>query len=48
MPHLPHGMHVIQLEGIDNKQAGWEVKEFKVMQYITKSWILLTGFGGWG
>ena len=26
MPHLPHGMHVIQLEGIDDKQAGWEVK----------------------
>ena len=23
MPHLPHGMHVIQLEGIDDKQAGW-------------------------
>ena len=49
MPHLPHGMHVIQLEGIDDKQAGWEVKEFKVMQYLIEhyldhvDWFLVVG-----
>ena len=49
MPHLPYGMHVIQLEGIDDKQAGWEVKEFKVMQYLTEhyldrvDWFLVVG-----
>ena len=49
MPHLLHGMHMIQLEGIDNKQAGWEVKEFKVMQYLIKhyldhvEWFLVVG-----
>ena len=49
MPHLPHGMHVIQLEGIDDKQAGWELKEFKVMQYLIEhyldrvDWFLVVG-----
>ena len=49
MPHLPHGIHVIQLEGIDDKQAGWEVKEFKVIQYLIEhyldhmDWFLLVG-----
>ena len=49
MPHLPHGMHVIQLEGIDDRQAGWEVKEFKVMQYLIEhyldriDWFLIVG-----
>jgi hypothetical protein len=49
MPHLPHGMHVIQLEGIDDRQAGWEVKEFKVMQYLIEhyldhvDWFLVVG-----
>ena len=49
MPHLPHGMHVIQLEGIDDKQAGWKVKEFKVMQYLIEhyldhvDWFLVVG-----
>ena len=49
MPHLPHGMHVIQLEGIDDKQAGWEVKEFKVIQCLIEhyldhmDWFLVVG-----
>ena len=42
-------MHVIQLEGIDDRQAGWEVKEFKVMQYLIEhyldrvDWFLVVG-----
>ena len=49
MPHLPHGMHTIQLEGINDKQAGWEVKEFKVIQYLIEhyldhmDWFLVVG-----
>lgn len=35
MPHLPHGMQVIQLEGIDDKQASWDLKEFSVIKYLT-------------
>lgn len=49
MPHLPHGMKVIQLEGIDDNQASWEIKEFAVMKYLIKhyleevDWFLLIG-----
>lgn len=49
MPHLPHGMLVVQLEGIDDKTAGWEVKEYHVIQYIIEhyldkvDWFLLVG-----
>ena len=34
MPHLPHGMEVKQLEGIDDKQATLEMKEMAVFKYI--------------
>lgn len=49
MPHLPHGMEVVQLEGIDDKQAGWAVKEFSVVKYLSEhylervEWFLLVG-----
>ncbi len=49
MPHLPHGMVVVQLEGIDDKMAGWDVKEYHVVQYIIEhyldkvDWFLLVG-----
>lgn len=49
MPHLPHGMVVVQLEDIDDKTAGWEVKEFGVIKYLidhyldTVDWFLLVG-----
>ena len=47
MPHLPHGMVVVQLEDTDDKTAGWEVKEFGVIKYLidhyldTVDWFLL-------
>ena len=49
MPHLPHGMVVIQLEGIDDNQASWEIKEFAVIKYLIKhyledvDWFLVIG-----
>ncbi len=49
MPHLPHGMLVVQLEGIDDKLAGWNVKEYHVVQYLIEhylekvDWFLLVG-----
>ncbi len=49
MPHLPHGMNVIQLEGIDDKLGGWELKEFTVIKYLidnyldTVDWFVVVG-----
>ena len=49
MPHLPHGMAVIQLEGIDDKLGGWSVKEITVMKYLidnyldTIDWFVIVG-----
>ena len=49
MPHLPHGMNTVQLEGIDDKQAGWDVKEFAVIKYLINhfveevDWYLIVG-----
>ena len=49
MPHLPHGMVVIQLEGIDDNQASWDIKEFAVVKYLIKhyledvDWFLVIG-----
>ena len=49
MPHLPHGMNVIQLEGIDDKAGVWEHKEYSVMKYLidnyleTVDWFVLVG-----
>lgn len=39
MPHLPHGMNTVQLEGIDDKQAGWDVKEFFVIKYLINHFV---------
>ena len=49
MPHLPHGMEVIQLEGVDDKQAKWEIKEFAVFKYLIDhhsdqvDWFIIVG-----
>ena len=49
LPHLPHGMNVVQLEGLDDKQAGWELKEISVINYISMhyldntDWFLIVG-----
>ena len=49
VPHLPHGMVVVQLEGLDDKQAGWELKELSVINYISTNyiestdWVLIVG-----
>ena len=49
LPHLPHGMEVVQLEGLDDRQAGWEVKELSVINYVsthyldTTDWVLIVG-----
>ena len=49
MPHLPHGMVVIQLEGVADKQAPWEVKEMAVFKYLIAhyseqvDWYLVVG-----
>ena len=49
LPHLPHGMEVVQLEGLDDAQAGWEVKELSVISYVTShylettDWVLIVG-----
>lgn len=39
MPHLPHGMNIVQLEGIDDKQADWDVKEFAVIKYLINHFV---------
>lgn len=39
MPHLPHGMEIVQLEGIDDKQASWDIKEFAVIKYLTSHYV---------
>ena len=49
LPHLPHGMVVVQLEGLDNKHAGWDLKELSVISYISThyldntDWFLIVG-----
>lgn len=39
LPHLPHGMIVVQLDGLDDKQAGWELKQLSVINYISMNYI---------
>ncbi len=49
MPHLPHGMNVVQLEGIDDKAGSWELKEYSVIKYLidnyldTVDWFVVVG-----
>ena len=49
LPHLPHGMVVVQLEGLDDKHAGWDLKELSVISYISThyldntDWFLIVG-----
>lgn len=49
MPHLPHGMNVIQLEGIRDRGGDWEIKEFTVVKYLldnyldTVDWFVVVG-----
>lgn len=47
LPHLPHGMVVVQLEGLDDKHAGWNLKEIAAINYMathyldTTEWFLI-------
>lgn len=49
MPHLPHGMNVIQLEEVDDRGSAWEIKEFTVVKYLidnyldTVDWFVVVG-----
>lgn len=49
MPHLPHGMNIVQLEGVDDKLATWEMKEMAVFKYLVAhysesiDWFIITG-----
>lgn len=39
LPHLPHGMNVIQLEGVDDEIGGWEMKEIAAMKYLMDHYV---------
>ena len=34
MPHLPHGMEVIKLEGVDDQMGSWELKEISAVKFM--------------
>ena len=39
LPHLPHGMVVVQLEGLNDKQAGWDLKELTAISYVSTHYL---------
>lgn len=39
LPHLPHGMVVVQLEGLDDLQASWDMKEIAAINYISNTYL---------
>ena len=39
LPHLPHGMNVVQLEGVDDVTADWEVKEIATVKYLMDHYL---------
>lgn len=49
MPHLPPRMDVVQLEGVDDLQGGWELKEISAIKYLMDNyldrvdWFMLIG-----
>ncbi len=42
LPHLPHGMEVIRLEGVDDASGGWELKEISVVKYLMEHYVTKT------
>lgn len=49
MPHLPNGMKVIELEGVDDQMGSWELKEISAVKYLMEhylekvQWFILIG-----
>ena len=49
MPHLPHGMIVIELEGVDDRIDNWKLKEISAIKYLMDhyldrtDWFLVIG-----
>lgn len=49
MPHLPQGMEVVRLEGVDDELQNWELKEISTMKYLINQylesvqWFMLIG-----
>ena len=39
LPHLPHGMVVVQLDGLDDEQTSFETKEIAAISYITNTYL---------
>lgn len=39
MPHLPHGMNVIQLDGIQDEEGVWNAKELAVVKYLIDNYL---------
>ena len=49
MPHLPYGMEVIQLEGVDDQDENWNLKEISAIKYLIDhhlehaKWFMMIG-----
>lgn len=39
MPHLPHGMVVIELEGVDDRVDNWQLKEISAIKYLMDHYL---------
>ncbi len=39
MPHLPHGMVVIELEGVDDRADNWPLKEISAIKYLMDHYL---------
>ena len=39
MPHLPHGMVVLELEGVDDKADNWSLKEISAVKYLMDHYL---------
>ena len=39
MPHLPHGMEVVELEGVDDGMGTWELKEIATIKYLIDHYL---------
>lgn len=49
LPHLPQGMNVVQLEGVDDDNDNWELKEIHAVRYLIThhldsiQWFMIIG-----
>lgn len=39
MPHLPHGMDVVELEGVDDEMGTWELKEISAIKFLIDHYL---------